>query len=103
MVQVSKPREANQSMTEESGRPGTVRSKVGCDAIDEPCTKRTVPCFAVAAAFAFCQRKSRTSPFLVQCSRPFNGGCGATARFIDAPAKRSKFSIGRRQPAAGEV
>ena len=27
---------ANQSMTEESGRPGTLRSKVGCEAMDEP-------------------------------------------------------------------
>ena len=41
--QVSKPRAANQSITEESGRPGTCRSKVGCDAIDEPCTNRMVP------------------------------------------------------------
>ena len=40
-LQQTKPRRANQSMTDESGRPGTCRSNVGCDAIDEPCTNRT--------------------------------------------------------------
>src|SRR5688572_27033252 len=55
-------------MTEESGRPGTWRSKVGCEAIDEPCTKRIVP--ALAAAGALRHRKRRTSPLLVQCSLP---------------------------------
>src|SRR6185436_14995629 len=70
MHQVSKPRAANHSITEECGRPGTYRSKVGCEAIDEPCTKRTVPkCGTPAAGFLF-QRKSRTSPFFVQCSVP---------------------------------
>src|SRR6059058_2524638 len=39
--QQTKPRRANQSMTDESARPGTVRSKVGCEAIDEPCTNST--------------------------------------------------------------
>src|SRR6185295_2124918 len=69
MHQVSKPRPANHSIAEESGRPGTCRSKVGCDAIEEPCTKRIVP-LAFPCAF-FSQRKSRTSPFWVQCSMPF--------------------------------
>src|SRR6266436_6110041 len=67
--QVSKPRAANQSMTEESGRPGTCRSKVGCDAIDEPCTNRMVPAFS-GSADRFSHRNSRTSPLLVQCSSP---------------------------------
>src|SRR5215471_14317893 len=50
--QQSKPRRANQSMTEELGRPSTCKSKVGCDAIDEPCTKSMVPRGArIAAAF----------------------------------------------------
>ena len=53
MHQVSKPRAANQSITEESGRPGTVRSKVGCAAIEEPCTKRMVPFGACAGGRRF--------------------------------------------------
>src|SRR5687768_4427077 len=69
MHQVSKPRSANHSITEECGRPGTCRSNVGCEPIDEPCTKRMVPCGAPAAA-AFCQRNSFTSPLRVQCSLP---------------------------------
>src|SRR5215208_5843549 len=67
--QVSKPRAANQSITEEPGRPGTCRSKVGCDAIEEPCTNRMVPAFS-GAAVRFSHRNSRTSPLLVQCSVP---------------------------------
>src|SRR6185503_2573245 len=69
MHQVSKPRSANHSITEEPGRPGTCRSKVGCEPIDEPCTKRIVP-LGVPAAEGFCQRKSLTSPLWVQCSLP---------------------------------
>src|SRR3954453_919942 len=56
-------------MTDEWGRPGTCKSKVGCEAIDEPCTKRMVP--AVVAAGCLRQRKSLTSPLRVQCSVPF--------------------------------
>src|SRR5258706_1388951 len=74
-AQVSKPRSANHSITDECGRPGTCRSKVGWPAIDEPCTKRIVPLEATVAGF--CQRKSRTSPaavfLLSQCSLPFMG------------------------------
>src|SRR5438128_9585028 len=78
MHQVSKPRPANHSMAEECGRPGTCRSKVGCEAMDEPCTKRIVPRrfpgVPDGAAF-FCHRKRRTSPagvaLVVQCSLPF--------------------------------
>src|SRR3954469_6426758 len=70
MVQVSKPRAANQSIAEESARPGTYRSNVGCDAIEEPCTKKIVPRFCTPAGGFLFQRKSFTSPFFVQCSVP---------------------------------
>src|SRR5580704_11826864 len=69
--QQSKPRRANQSMTEESGRPSTCRSKVGCEAIDEPCTNRIVPevCFGSPAHFS--NMNNFTLPSLVvQCSSP---------------------------------
>src|SRR5260221_13372856 len=83
MPQVSKPLAANQSITEESGRPGTFRSKVGCEAIEEPCTKSTVPRLCAPAAGSFCQRNSRTLslPLLTPCSfsdsaaRAFDAGC----------------------------
>src|SRR6266852_3499117 len=71
MHQASKPRSANHSIAEECGRPGTCRSKVGCEAIEEPCTKRIVP--RVLAAAVLRQRKSLTSPLRVQCSVPFIG------------------------------
>src|SRR5689334_15621002 len=68
-LQHTKPRHASQSMTEESGRPGTVRSNVGCDAIDEPCTKSTtgLPC---GDPTNFSQRNRRTSRLNAQCSTP---------------------------------
>jgi hypothetical protein len=34
IVQQSKPRAQNQSITEDQGRPGTLKSNVGCEAID---------------------------------------------------------------------
>src|SRR4051794_22602991 len=71
--QVSNPRLANQSITDESGRPGTCRSKVGCEAIDEPWTNSTVPALPVGSPTYFSQRKSLMSAFLVQCSRPTTG------------------------------
>src|SRR5437763_16824569 len=71
MHQVSKPRSANRSITDECGRPGTCRSKVGCEAIDDPCTKRMVPRVALPACLR--QRNSLTSPVRVQCSVPFIG------------------------------
>src|SRR6185503_6453905 len=68
-----KPRCANQSITEESGRPRTVRSKVGSEAIDEPCTNSTAGLPSGEPA-NFSHRNRRTSPesvFLwVQCSLP---------------------------------
>ena len=68
--QQSKLRSANQSITEASSRPGTLRSKVGCDAMDEPCTNSTVPAVAWCEALYFSHRNRRTSPFLVQCCCP---------------------------------
>lgn len=67
--QQTNPRFANQSMTDESGRPGTVRSNVGVDAIDEPCTNSTAG-LPSGDPTNFSQRKSGTSPFFVQCSTP---------------------------------
>src|SRR3954453_4348708 len=68
-----KPRCANQSITEESGRPRTVRSKVGSEAIDDPCTNSTAGLASGEPAY-FSHRNSRTSPasvvLRVQCSRP---------------------------------
>src|SRR5688500_12927999 len=55
-------------------RPGTCRSNVGCEAIEEPCTKRMVPSGAGDVRAAFSHRKSRTDPFVVQCSRPATAG-----------------------------
>ena len=58
-------------MTEESGRPSTCKSKVGCEAIDEPCTKRTVPAALFGSPPHFSNMNSFTSPSLVvQCSSP---------------------------------
>src|SRR6185295_14397209 len=72
-VQQTKPRCANQSITDESGRPGTVRSNVGCEAIDEPWTKSTAGLPAGESTY-FSHRNRRTSPsgvcFCAQCSTP---------------------------------
>src|SRR6478672_5007751 len=74
--QQAKPRRANQSIAEDSGRPGTVKSKVGCDAIDEPWTKR-IAGFPSGDPTNFSHMKRRTSPsgvlFVVQCSTPVTG------------------------------
>ena len=67
---VLKPRFANQSIADESGRPGTCRSNVGCEAIDEPCTNRIVGFAASGVPTYFSQRKSLMSPLRVQCSFP---------------------------------
>src|SRR5580700_1706689 len=80
--QQSKPRAANQSITELSGRPGTCRSKVGCDAMDEPCTNRIVPGGPDASVAYFSNRNRRVSPFWVQCSSPRIAGEGVTGLFI---------------------
>src|SRR5438105_4987757 len=67
--QQTKPCFANQSITDESARPGTTRSNVGCDAIDEPCTNSTAGLSSGAPAY-FSHRKSRTAPLCAQCSVP---------------------------------
>src|ERR1700681_1592368 len=71
-LQHTKPRRANQSMTEESGLPGTLRSNVGCDAIEEPCTNKIAGLLS-AEPTNFSHRKRRTSPLRVQCSTPVTG------------------------------
>src|SRR5947209_5637576 len=72
-VQQTKPRFANQSITDESGRPGTVRSNVGCEAIDEPCTNSTAG-LPSGESTNFSHRKRRTPLFSVQCSTPVTLG-----------------------------
>src|SRR5256885_4010696 len=67
-------------MAEESGRPGTSRSKVGCEAIEEPCTNRIVPWVFPGSPATLFHRNSLTSPLLVQCSVPGRRTC----RFIDS-------------------
>src|SRR6516165_4334045 len=81
--QQSKPRRANQSMTDESGRPSTCKSKVGCDAMDEPCTNRIVPAALLGSPPHFSNMKSFTSPsLLVQCSWPRMAAAGDTSFII---------------------
>src|SRR5215510_15930390 len=81
--QVSKPRAAKKSIAENSLRPGTCRSKVGCEAIEEPCTNRMVPRVCAASPAYFSHRNSFTSlPLLVQCSSPRMAGLGVTGLFI---------------------
>src|SRR6478672_9255152 len=69
--QQSKPSLAKCSIADESGRPGTCRSKVGCEAIDEPCTNRIVPILLAGSPAHFSNRNSFTPPSLVvQWSSP---------------------------------
>src|ERR1700683_3805466 len=70
-LQQSKFCRAKKSITEESGRPGTRRSRVGCPAVVEPCTKRTVPAVFAGSPAHFSNRNSFTLPSLfVQWSWP---------------------------------
>src|SRR5882724_8983677 len=80
--QQSKPRAANQSITELSGRPGTCRSKVGCDAMDEPCTNRILLAGPEGSPAYFSNRNRRTSPFWAQCSSPRTVPEGVTGLFM---------------------
>src|SRR5271170_1934433 len=69
--QQSKPRRANQSITEESGRPGTWRSKVGCPAMEEPWMNKIMPALWRGSPTHFSNMKSFTLPSLVaQCASP---------------------------------
>src|SRR6476646_1057610 len=83
--QQAKPRRANQSITEESRRPGTVKSKVGWDAIEEPWTKRIAD-FPSADPTNFSHMNRRTSPsgvlFVVQCSTPVTGASVIASRSV---------------------
>src|SRR5215471_15301371 len=88
--QQSKPRRANQSITEESARPGTSRSKAGCEAIDEPCTNSTTG-LPAAEPTNFCHRNRRTLPLRVQCSTPTTRG--ALVSFTMRPLR---FAVERR-------
>src|SRR5262245_18549931 len=81
--QVSKPRAAKKSMAENSSRPGTCRSKVGCEAIEEPCTNRMMPHVCAGSPAYFSHMNSFTSlPLLVPCSSPRMAGLGVTGLFI---------------------
>src|SRR3974390_3489263 len=91
--QQSKPRLANHSITEESGRPGTCRSNVGCDAIEEPCTKRTVPLAAAGSPENFSHKKSFTLSLWVQCSLPTT--CAAAVADVLTSFMNVSLSRGR--------
>src|SRR6185437_202409 len=72
--QQSNPWRAKKPMADESGRPGTCKSKVGCDAIEEPCTNRIVPLLLAGSPAHFSHRNSFAPPsLLVQCSVPWIG------------------------------
>src|SRR2546423_14621981 len=102
--QQTKPRRANQSIADESGRPGTARSNVGCEAIDEPWTKRMAG-FASGASTYFSQRKSRTSPsdvcFCAQCSVPVTVALVIVMRSKEAIAERREQGRMRGDPQRG--
>src|SRR5258708_36468628 len=71
MVQTSKPQRANTSMNEYSPRPGTVRSKLERDELDEPWTSTSTgrgasPGFGAPARLR--HRLSLTAPFCAQYS-----------------------------------
>src|SRR5262249_26697113 len=78
-------------MTEDSGRSGICRSKVGVAEIEDPWTKRIVPCRPAPDAGArrrLRHKNSRTlslpTTLVVQCSVPMTlarfDGCGGAAR-----------------------
>src|SRR5579871_2485615 len=67
---VSYPCPAKNSIAEEFGRPGNWKSKVGCDAMEDPWTNRMIP-FAAAGSTAHLFHINRfTSPLRAQCSVP---------------------------------
>ena len=88
-------------MAEESGRPGTCRSKVGCEAIDEPCTNRMVPMLFAGSPAHFSHMNSFTPPsLLVQCSAPV---IGVVISFIAHPcvAQQTRLEMYRFPTAVG--
>jgi hypothetical protein len=68
--QQAKPRRANQSITDESGLPGTIKSNVGCDAIDEPCTNSTAG-LPAGESTNFSHKKSRMPLYDASCATPW--------------------------------
>src|SRR4029077_12614202 len=66
--QQSKFCRAKKSITEESGRPDTCRSKVGCAAMDEPWTNRMVPAVLAGSPAHFSNMKSLAPSLVVQWS-----------------------------------
>ena len=64
--------------------PGTSRSKVGCEAIEEPWTNRIVALALAGSPAHLFHMKSFTSPLLVQCSLPVRRCCRVVS-FMDRP------------------
>src|SRR3974390_1253199 len=84
--QQSKPSLAKGSIADESGRPGTCRSKVGCEAMEEPCTNKMVPMVLAGSPTHFSNRNSFTPPpFVVQCSSALIAAVGLLISFIVPP------------------
>src|SRR6202043_4042703 len=80
--QQSKLCRAKKSITEESGRPGTCRSNVGCAAMDEPWTNRMVPAVCRGSPAHFSNMNSFAPSLLVQCSSPLIAAAGFVISFI---------------------
>src|SRR5580658_1452794 len=81
--QQSKFCRAKKSITDESGRPGTCKSNVGCAAIDEPCTNRIVPAVWFGSPAHFSNMNSLAPPSLVvQWSSPLIAAAGFVISFI---------------------
>src|SRR5262249_59990260 len=91
--QEATPRAANKSIADESGRPGTCKSNVGCDAMEEPWTNRIVPLASRDSALLFRHRNSRTSPLRVQCSVP----CTVTSLILTSLTKTFAPHLDLRQ------
>src|SRR5436853_6978231 len=97
------PRCENQSIADESARPGTVRSNVGCDAIEEPCTNSTAG-FPSGVPAYFSHRNRRTAPLFVQCSLPVTviiSSIDLCAGFLDDFRPAIFFSVKERSEFGG--
>src|SRR6516225_11573498 len=82
--QQSKFFRAKKYIAEESARPGTCRSKVGCAAIDEPWTNRMVPAVLAGSPAHFSNRNSFAAPpsLVVQCSSALMAAADVATSFI---------------------
>src|SRR5262249_5565286 len=93
-------------MAEESARPGTCRSKVGCEAMDEPCTNKILPAGPEGSPACLFHRNRRTSlPLSVQCSSPRMTAVGEMGLFTGGTPRSRRItavtrSPRRREPAA---